>query len=147
MDTTKLDFAQRLRDAMTSAGYQPRPAILEREFNSRYWGKPMTLHGVRRWLLGETLPSQDKLVVLAEWLAVPPHELRFGTEVDRRVEQRRARWEQGVGYAERELFEMFLRLPVPQRRIVREVIMAFAKAYAPEEALEAERPAKPNSPR
>ena len=34
-----------------------------------------------------------------------------------------------VGYEEREIFEAFLRLPVPQRRIVREVIVAFAKAY------------------
>ena len=32
---------------------------LEREFNTRYWGKPMTLHGVRRWLRGETLPTHE----------------------------------------------------------------------------------------
>ena len=114
---------------MTAAGYAPRPAVLEREFNTRYWGKPMTLHGVRRWLLGETLPSQDKLVVLAEWLGVPPQELRFGPELVQRVEQRRHRWDRAVGYEEREIFEAFLRLPVPQRRVVREVIVAFSKAY------------------
>jgi len=78
MDESKAQFAQRLRDAMQAAGYAPRPAVLEREFNTRYWGKQMTLHGVRRWLLGETLPSQPKLLVLAEWLGVAPHELRFG---------------------------------------------------------------------
>jgi transcriptional regulator with XRE-family HTH domain len=125
----KAQFAQRLREAMTAAGYAPRPAVLEREFNTRYWGKPMTLHGVRRWLLGETLPSQDKLVVLAEWLGVPPQELRFGPELVQRVEQRRHRWDRAVGYEEREIFEAFLRLPVPQRRVVREVIVAFSKAY------------------
>ncbi len=125
----KAQFAQRLREAMTAAGYAPRPAVLEREFNTRYWGKPMTLHGVRRWLLGETLPSQDKLVVLAEWLGVPPQELRFGPEVIQRVEQRRHRWDRAVGYEEREIFEAFLRLPVPQRRVVREVIAAFSKAF------------------
>jgi transcriptional regulator with XRE-family HTH domain len=90
----------------------------------------MTLHGVRRWLLGETLPSQDKLLVLAEWLGVPPHVLRFGEEVTARIEERNARWDAGIGYQEREIFEAFLQLPVPARKTVREVIVAFAKANA-----------------
>ena len=72
MQNAKELFANRLRDAMQAAGYEPKPAVLEREFNTRYWGKPMTLHGVRRWLRGETLPTHEKLLVLAEWLGVPP---------------------------------------------------------------------------
>ncbi len=130
-DPTKQQFAERLIKAMQDSGYAPKPSVLEREFNQRYWGKPMTLHGVRRWLLGETLPSQDKLVVLAEWLGVPPHVLRFGDEVSARIEERRARWDSGVGYQEREIFEAFLQLPVPQRKVIREVILAFIKAYPP----------------
>ena len=62
----KTAFAERLKAAMTAAGYAPRPAVLEREFNDRHWGRPMTLHGVRRWLLGETLPTHDKLVTQAK---------------------------------------------------------------------------------
>jgi len=127
---TKLQFAERLRSAMQTAGYVPRPAVLEREFNSRYWGKPMTLHGVRRWLLGETLPSQDKLLVLAEWLAIPPQTLLFGEQGVARAAQRKPRWGAEVGFEDRELFEAFLRLPVPQRRVVREVILAFSRAYS-----------------
>lgn len=117
---------------MQAAGYEAKPSVLEREFNLRYWGKPMTLHGVRRWLLGESLPKQEKLLVLAEWLNIPPQELRFGVEVEKRVKQKRARWDEGIGYQEREVFEAFLRLPVPQRKIVREVILAFARAYSTE---------------
>jgi len=127
---TKLQFAERLRAAMQAAGYVPRPAVLESEFNSRYWGKPMTLHGVRRWLLGETLPSQDKLLVLAEWLAIPPQTLLFGEQAVARVAQRKPRWDSDVGFEDRELFEAFLRLPVQQRRVVREVILAFSRAYS-----------------
>jgi hypothetical protein len=129
MDDSKAQFAQRLRDAMQAAGYAARPAVLEREFNTRYWGKPMTLHGVRRWLLGETLPSQPKLMVLAEWLGVPPQELRFGADAPQRIEYRRKQWDRAIGFEEREIFEAFLRLPVPQRRMVREVIVAFDRAY------------------
>lgn len=130
MENVKAQFADRLRDAMRAAGYEPRPVVLEREFNTRYWGKPMTLHGVRRWLRGETLPTQEKLLVLAEWLGVPPQQLRFGSEVAQRVQQRRARWDSGVGYQDRDIFEAFLKLPVPQRRLIREVILTFAKVHS-----------------
>lgn len=129
MENVKIQFADRLRDAMRAAGYELRPVVLEREFNTRYWGKPMTLHGVRRWLRGETLPTQEKLLVLAEWLAVPPQQLRFGGEVTQRVQQRRARWDSGVGYEDRDIFEAFLKLPVPQLRLIREVILTFAKVH------------------
>jgi hypothetical protein len=129
MENAKEKFAQRLREAMERAGYEAKPSVLEREFNLRYWGKPMTLHGVRRWLLGETLPGQDKLEVLAEWLLITPQTLRFGEEIAQRVDQRRARWEEVVGYQEREAFEAFINLPAPQRKVVREVILAFAQAF------------------
>lgn len=132
MENAKEKFAQRLREAMERAGYEARPSVLEREFNLRYWGKPMTLHGVRRWLLGESLPGQDKLEALAEWLLVTPQTLRFGEEIAQRVDQRRARWEEVVGYQEREAFEAFISLPAPQRKVVREVILAFAMAFPPD---------------
>lgn len=125
----KTEFAQRLRDAMTRAGYPLRPVVLEREFNTRYWGRSVTLQGVRRWLQGEAIPSQDKLQVLADWLCMTPEALRFGVAVRQSVQERRQRWEDGVGYAERETFEAFLALPAPQRKIVREVILTFARAH------------------
>jgi transcriptional regulator with XRE-family HTH domain len=124
----KLAFAKRLEDAMLAAGYEPKPAVLEREFNTRHWGKPMTLHGVRRWLRGETLPPQDKLRTLAEWLKLTPEELQFGRDTAHRVESPRHRWGAEIGYQDRELFEAFLKLPVPQRRVVREVILALTLA-------------------
>jgi len=130
MENAKNLFADRLRDAMKAAGFDPKPAVLEREFNTRYWGKPMTLHGVRRWLRGETLPTHEKLLVLAEWLAVSPQQLGFGDEVQRKVEARRARWDSGIGYQDRDIFEAFLKLPVPQRKLIREVILTFAKVHA-----------------
>lgn len=134
MEKSSEKFAKRLRAAMQAAGYESKPATLEREFNLRYMGKPMTLHGVRRWLLGESLPKQDKVLVLAEWLRVPPQQLRYGVEVEQRIEQQRARWDEGIGYQEREVFEAFLSLPAPQRKVVREVIQAFVQAHAAEGA-------------
>ena len=127
----KQDFAQRLRDAMSAAGYEPRPAVLEKGFNSRYWGRPVTFQAVSRWLRGEAIPSQEKLQVLAEWLNVEPHVLRYGEVSSQAVRQRQKRWDDGIGYAEREVVEVFLNLPAEQRKLIREVIMAFALAYPP----------------
>lgn len=128
----KLEFARRLREAMQRAGYPVRPIVLEREFNTRYWGRSVTLQAVRRWLRGEAIPSQDKLQVLAEWLKLEPQVLRYGEGVAKSVQEYRERWEDKMSYLERETIDAFLQLPAPQRKIIREVIMAFAKVHTPE---------------
>ena len=133
MENAKAEFAKRLIAAMQVAGYEARPAVLEREFNQRYWGTPVTLQGVRRWLRGEVIPPHDKVGVLADWLNVTPQELGFG-KLPVRIVERRKRWDDGIGFQEREIIEAFLSLPVPQRRVLREVIEAFVKAYSAESA-------------
>jgi len=128
MNQAKIEFAKRLQAALENAGIPVRPAVIEREFNQRYWGKPVTLHAVRYWLRGESIPTHDKLLCLAEWLGVEPAILRYGDEVPKAVRARRKLWDEGIGYQEREIFELFLKLPVPQRKVAREVIMALARA-------------------
>lgn len=44
------------------------------------------------------------------------------------VQQHQKRWDEGVNYLERETFDAFLQLPADQRKIIREVILTFAKA-------------------
>ena len=121
-------FAERLKAAMLAAGYEPRPAVLEREFNLRYWGRPITFQAVRRWLRGDSLPAQDKLQVLADWLQLEPQALRFGEEAAQRIQQTRSRWETALAGEEREVLQAYLDLPVEQRKIIREVILASAQA-------------------
>jgi hypothetical protein len=89
----------------------------------------MSLHGVRRWLLGETMPDFQKLETRSKWLTVPVQQLGYGGRAGHRVEQRRARWDSGIGYQDRDIFEAFLKLPVPQRKLLREVILTFAKVH------------------
>lgn len=130
MKNAKQQFAERLTKAMEAAGYEAKPAVLEREFNLRYLGTPMTLHGVRRWLLGEVLPSQDKVDALEGWLKVKfPH--AKPVHVPRRMvreEGAKAGWQGSIPQQERELVETFLALPLQQRKIIREVILAFARS-------------------
>nr|MBP6599353.1 transcriptional regulator [Giesbergeria sp.] len=82
-----------------------------------------------RWLRGESIPEQDKLLTLAEVLKIEPEVLRFGEAVRNSVRVQRQRWEEGVGYLERETFDAFLQLPAPQRKLIREVILTFAKVH------------------
>jgi transcriptional regulator with XRE-family HTH domain len=126
----KLEFAERLRKAMLSAGYEARPAVLEKGFNSRYWGRSVSFQAVSRWLRGEAIPSQEKLQVLAEWLKVEPHALRYGEEAALSIRDKRKQWEEALDYREREAIEQYLSLPAPQRKIVREVISAFAQVFS-----------------
>ena len=75
------DFSRRLQQALRNADYSPEsPTQLAREFNVRFSGKPITVHAARKWLVGEAIPTQEKLRTLAQWLGVPPEWLRFGGE-------------------------------------------------------------------
>lgn len=135
-----MEFSQRLRDAMVRAGYAASPSVLEHEFNLRWPGRSISNQAAWGWLNSRSIPTQDKLQVLAEWLKVVPEELRFGGVVRRQVLQHKQRWEEGVGYLERETFDAFLQLPAPQRKLVREVILTFAKVHG---GGQADRPGDP----
>ncbi len=115
---------------MLAAGLAPRPGVLLNLFNAHYWGRSVSFQAVSRWLRGEAIPEQDKLITLAEVLKIEPEVLRFGDAVRQSVQQRRQRWEEGIGYLERETFDAFLQLPVPQRKLIREVILTFAKVHS-----------------
>ena len=130
----KIEFAQRLQAAMVAAGLEPRPGVLLNQFNANYWGRSVSFQAVSRWLRGEAIPEQDKLLVLAGILKIEPEVLRFGEAVRESVQQHRKRWDEGVGYLERETFDAFLKLPAPQRKIIREVILTFAKVHMDTEA-------------
>lgn len=73
------DFSMRLQQALRACGYSPdSPTQLAREFNVRFSGRPITVHAARKWLVGEAIPTQEKLRTLALWLGVAAEWLRFG---------------------------------------------------------------------
>jgi len=83
----KQDFSKRLKEAMRRTRVDTAsPTRIAREFNLRYHGDPVTTQAVRKWLSGQSLPSQDKIRVLAGWLDVPAQWLRFG-ETERKEER------------------------------------------------------------
>ncbi|WP_433852353.1 hypothetical protein [Stenotrophomonas nitritireducens] len=125
MSDERFEFSRRLGQAMSAAGYEPRPAILFRLFNARYTGRSVSFQSASRWLGGRSIPEQDKLQVLADLFGVAPQTLRFGDAP--RVAEARAEWN-AVGARERAVIDTFLGLPVRQRELVGELVKALAQA-------------------
>jgi transcriptional regulator with XRE-family HTH domain len=123
----KKEFSDRLRAAMKARGLEASAAVLEREFNLRWAGKPVGRQTVWKWINAQSIPTQDKLQELARWLKVEPHQLRFGDNVLRHLRAEQKRWDEGAGYIERETFDAFLQLSAGQRKVIREIIVAFSK--------------------
>ncbi|NLD14753.1 MAG: transcriptional regulator [Gammaproteobacteria bacterium] len=116
-------FAQELARAMERMGYEPRASVLERQFNLRYQGEPVTYHGVRRWLQGETLPTADKLQLLAGWLGlgVDP----FMAALQGGTEEAESRYR--FSDADHEVFQTYLCLTQEQREAVARMIFLLAR--------------------
>lgn len=123
-----LAFAKRLKSALEAAGIRSSPTVIAHEFNLRFWGRSITPHTARNWLLGNSLPTQDKLRVLAEWLQVGPDELRFGPNSKKfRVQEGDPELD-SFNLADREMVSRYLILTPTARRTVREVVIALAAA-------------------
>jgi len=121
-------FAERLRLALKGAGVRPSPTLLANEFNLRYWGKSITANTARNWLLGKSIPMQDKLRVLADWLHVSADELRFGTLAPAPKTLDLAADLSALTMQDRNMLAKYSRLSVADRKTVCDVVVALALA-------------------
>lgn len=117
-------FASRLRQALAAAGIKPSPTVVANEFNLRYWGRSITPHTARNWLLGVSIPMQDKLRALAEWLQVSPDELRFGAGAGAGAVREPAGPWNDLSMQDREMLKRYQSLSLEARKTVRDVIAA-----------------------
>lgn len=121
-------FAERLRLALKGIGMRPSPSGLANEFNLRYWGKSITPNTARNWLLAKSIPTQDKLRVLADWLHVNPDELRYGTLAPTFKAQDSETDMSVLTMQDREMLARYMTLPQENRKTVRDVVTALALA-------------------
>jgi hypothetical protein len=75
-------FSKRLAFALEVIGVPLSATALQREYNSRSKQPPITSHAARKWLMGEAIPNQDRIQILAAWLNVSASWLRFGEEIE-----------------------------------------------------------------
>ncbi len=118
-------FKLRLQQALRNAEYSAEsPTELAREFNARFEGSPVTVHAARKWLLGEAIPTQDKMRALAAWLGVAVEWLRFGGDVGIQVKS-----SPGVDFnaEDRKLAADVRLLSSQDQKIVREIIRMLSR--------------------
>ena len=125
----RLDFSQRLQQVLQAAEYAPdSPTQLAREFNIRFDGSPITVHAARKWLLGEAIPTQEKLRALAHWLGVSTEWLRFGGESAAPIGPAAARQDKRLDPRDLSIIENLQRLDDKHRQIVHNLIRQLVHA-------------------
>jgi hypothetical protein len=65
-------FSRSLRKCLQEHyGRVPAAAVIARDFNLRAYGvDPITQESARRWIRGISIPEEDRLKVLIEWLSL-----------------------------------------------------------------------------
>ncbi len=71
-------FTLRLETLLLKKGSTLSPTALTRDFNLRWTGVPVTVNATRKWLMGQAMPTMDKLTVLANMLNASQDWLRWG---------------------------------------------------------------------
>jgi len=116
-------FSLRLQQALKNAHYSPdSPTRLAREFNIRFEGRPVTVHAARKWLVGEAIPTQEKLRMIAQWLGVPADWLRFGGDESQAVNGEGSNTQARFDSADVKLVADLQRLDEHHRQLAREFI-------------------------
>ncbi len=71
-------FTRRLETLLLKKGKTLSPTALARDFNLRWRGMPVTVNATRKWLMGEAIPTMDKIETLSSMLNVTADWLRWG---------------------------------------------------------------------
>jgi 3-deoxy-D-arabino-heptulosonate 7-phosphate (DAHP) synthase class II len=86
----RLKFSSRLRESLYKAGYDDKsPTKLRRAYLFIDPNANVSVHAVRKWLIGDSIPTQNKMKLLAKWLNVSAEWLRFGEAAEQHSTENR----------------------------------------------------------
>lgn len=74
----RIAFSARLKQTLVDIGMSTSVSQFTRSYNARADGAAVSIHAARKWLVGEAIPTHEKVVILATWLGVSPSWLLFG---------------------------------------------------------------------
>ena len=117
------DFADRLELAMNDKSIKHSPTVLANLFNPKFVGGSITPHTARNWLLGNSLPTQDKLMHLAKLLDTSAEYLRYGRHKEKTfVISESDGSETVLTSTQQQFLRRYLQLTKVQQRIVNEMV-------------------------
>jgi hypothetical protein len=115
-------FARQFTAALYAMGIEPSPNVVARILNHHCKSEAYKPHTVRKWLIGETQPRSETMLLLANWLKVNPKDLIFepNEAVSSKVSLE-------FDYTDQEVISKYLAMSVKQKLTVRLLIDAIAE--------------------
>ena len=118
-----MEFAARLEQAMTAKSIKLSPTVLGNLFNSAFDGRAVTPHTARNWMLGKSMPTQEKMVVLAELLDTSAEQLRYGRYSEKTLMISNADGsETELTASQQQLVRKYIMLSASQQRLVSDLV-------------------------
>ena len=116
-------FAERLQIAMSAKAIKHSPTVLAKLFNAEFDGRAVTVHTARNWTLGLSLPTHDKLVVLAELLDTSAEQLRYGRHSEKTLMISNSDGsETELTASQQQLVRKYIMLSGSQQRLVNDLV-------------------------
>lgn len=130
MDVIRSDerhgFRDRLHRALRDENLSARPSAFARGFNLRAEGASVTPHAARKWLVGEAIPTQERMVILAKWLNVNAAWLRFGAADETELPDVRE-LAGSLTHDQTDLVRAVIALSKPSQAVVHELVQALRR--------------------
>ena len=112
-----------LKVALSNQNIELSPTKVTISFNKHYQTTVVKPHTVRKWLLGQTQPKSETLLLLARWLKVEPSELISNPTAETSTANK-VSFE--FDFTDQEVISKYLSMTVKQKVTVRLLIDAIA---------------------
>ena len=117
------EFAKRLEQALKAKSIRNSPTVLANLFNSEFDGRSVTPHTARNWLLGKSIPTQEKLVLLARLLGTSSEQLRYGRNSEKTLMINNADGrETELTASQQQLVRKYIMLSTSQQKLVNDLV-------------------------
>ena len=117
-------FADQLITHLQRKQQPTNPTGLAKEFNKHYKTTVAKPHTVRKWLIGQTQPKSETLLLLARWLKVEPSEL-ISQPTAETTTSNKVSFE--FDFTDQEVISKYLAMTVKEKITVRLLIDAIAE--------------------
>lgn len=129
-DNLKIEFSRRLKQALLDATGKISPTKLANQFNLRYPKQAISTQAASQWLNGQTIPTKDKIKILAKWLNVSEFWLHYGSSASNNqvnFSHRSKLLKMDISALEQQLLLLFRELSPQQSKLVYELIYELSK--------------------
>lgn len=116
-------FSKQLVASLIEKQITPTPIALSKAINKHYKTTVAKPHTVRKWLIGETQPKSETLLLLANWLKVDPKDL---ISVPNEPVNMTSKVRFEFDFTDQEVIAKYLAMTVKQKVTVRLLIDAIA---------------------